>query len=136
MYIPFFCIQVQFAVEFGIPEKISKQFPVFSAVGNGLGRIFIGLILDSVLRKQSKVTCYKMITLLTGSTAFIGSYANNQTQLIAYIWIYSFFDGTMQTSCNPALREIIGFEHLSEATSLVLVACGISSMLGPPLIGT
>eukprot|EP00112_Aurelia_sp_Birch-Aquarium-sp1_P018458 Seg4404.3 transcript_id=Seg4404.3/GoldUCD/mRNA.D3Y31 product="Monocarboxylate transporter 10" protein_id=Seg4404.3/GoldUCD/D3Y31 len=127
--------QVQFAVEFGIPKKISKQFPVFSAVANGLGRIFVGLILDSVLRKQNKVTCYKMIILLTGSTAFIGSFANNQTQLIVYIWVYSFFDGAMQTACYPALREIIGFEHLSEAASLVLVASGASSMLGPPLIG-
>ena len=121
------------AIGKGVSENIAEQFPVFSSISIGLGRIFCGIILD--LKIKNKINFIQFFMLLAGLNCFAGLFASNQTHMIVYIWIFGVFDGIVQAAVTPALRVTTGLDFLSEAYSLVLTADAIALLLGPPFVG-
>ena len=124
---------MRLAVEKGVSKTIAEQFPVFTSISIGLGRVFCGIILD--LKVQNKISFFQCSMLLAGLSCFAGLFSTNQTHLIAFIWTYGFLDGVVQASATPALREILGLDFLSEGYSLVLTADAVALLLGPPFVG-
>ena len=106
---------------------------MFSGVSNALGRLCTGFITDT--KVISGYSYFQLALLLHGLSAIIGSFSTNQGQLIAYVWLYAFFDGSVQASCPTALRTIVDLKFLTEAFSITLAASSISMMLGPPFLG-
>ena len=124
---------MRLAIEKGVSENIAEQFPVFTSISTGLGRIFCGMILD--LKIKNKITFMQFFMLLAGLNCFTGLFASNQAPMIVYIWIFGVFDGIVQAAVTPALRVTTGLDFLSEAYSLVLTADAIALLLGPPFVG-
>ena len=122
------------ALNKGVSENIAKQFPVFTSISVGLGRIFCGIVFD--LKVKNKMVFMQITMLLAGLTCFAGLFTTNQTHLIIYIWVFGALDGIVQAAVTPALRTTVGLNFLSEAYSLILTADAIALLLGPPLVGT
>ena len=120
-------------MELGVPNEVSKQFPVFSTIGNAFGRLSCGFVLDIFV--QNKLRYYQLALLAAGLVSCVSSFLTSQTQLIAYIWLYSFLDGQVQASVPIALRFIVGLDVFPEAYSLIISAIAAPVLLGPPLLG-
>ncbi|XP_065066597.1 monocarboxylate transporter 12-like isoform X2 [Rhopilema esculentum] len=125
--------QVQFAVELGVPRGISKQFPVFSASGNALGRLVCGFVLNVFV--QNKIRFYQVALFTGGLVSVVSSLLTSQAQLIAYIWLYSFLEGTFNTAVPVTIRSLVGLNAAAHAYSLTMTAVALPVMLGPPLLG-
>lgn len=121
------------AIEKGVSEGVAKQFPVFTSIGIGLGRIFTGLMLD--LKVKDKIAYLQFFLLLYGLICFSGLIATQQAHFIVYIWLFGLVDGIVQASIAPSARSVVGLFSLSEAYSLIVSADAIALLLGPPLVG-
>ena len=124
---------MRLAVQKGISQNIAEQFPVFTSISIGIGRIFCGLILDLKIRK--KIAFMQCFMLFAAVNCFLGLLAETQTHFIVFIWVFGALDGMVQAAVTPALRETIGLDLLSEGYSLVLTADAIALLVGPPFVG-
>lgn len=129
----FIYFQVQYAIEFGVSKSTSRTFPVYDSISNAFGRVFAGCMQDFVAKDN--LLYYQTVLLLAGSTAIFGTFISNQTQLIAYMVIYSFLDGNIQASVVPVLRKLVGTQNLTEGFSVTMAIVAVPIMLGPPLVG-
>jgi len=125
--------QVRLAIEKGVSRNMAEQFPVFTSISIGIGRIFCGLVLDVKIKKR--ISFMQCCMVLVGLNCFLGLLAETQTHFIVFIWIFGALDGMVQAAVTPALRETMGLELLSEAYSLVLTADAIALLVGPPFVG-
>ena len=117
----------------GISANICNQFPVFSSVSNGIGRIFCGTVLNFYV--TNKLMYYQGSLFFAGLTALLGLLIRTTPPFIAFVWIYAFLDGNLQAIGVVILRLINGKSTLAEGYSVILMSCGIPIMLGPPITG-
>ena len=129
----YFSLQVQFAIDFGVPEEKAKTLPVFLAIGAIFGRIISGQLMD--LNLIDGILLYQSLMLLGGITALVGSLARTYEQLVCYIIIFQLFDGGQQGLTYKATSMALGGEYANEAFSLILFFASISMMLGPVTVG-
>ena len=124
---------MQYAIEFGVSKTTAHTYPIYDSISNAFGRAFAGFMQDFIIKDQ--MLYQQTMLLLAGLTAILGTFISNQTQLIAYMVIYSFLDGNIQASVIPVLRKIVGTQNLTEGYSITLTAVAVPIMLGPPLVG-
>ena len=118
----------------GLSDTISNQFPVFTSISNAIGRLFSGAVLNFVI--NNKLNYYKCSVLIVGLVAIIGLSIKSSSLLIAFIWVYAFFDGNLQASIQTTLRYTCGNDGLAESFAILLTAVAIPIMLGPPITGS
>ena len=124
---------MQYAIEFGVSKSTAHTFPMYDSISNAFGRAFAGFMQDFITK--DKLLYHQTVLLLAGLTAIVGTFISNQTQLIAYMVIYSFLDGNIQASVVPVLRTIVGTQNLTEGFAVTITAVAVPIMLGPPLVG-
>ena len=124
---------MRLGIEKGVSRSIAEQFPVFTSISIGIGRIFCGLVLD--LKIKNKILFMQFCMMLVGLNCFLGLLAETQAHFIAFVWIFGALDGIVLTTVAPALRATIGCDFLSEGYSLVLTADAIALLVGPPFVG-
>jgi len=125
--------QVQVALHYGVSESTARQFPVFTAISNALGRAFCGVTVD--FKAFRFISFYTLALFLNGAVAIIGSFSSSSTHLIVYIWFFAFTDGVIQVCSASMVRETVGLDAFPEGFAIMLAADSISIMLGPPLLG-
>ena len=114
-------------------QDIARQFPVFTAISNALGRVCCGFIVDAGFFKFKNY--YPMTLILNAMVSLAGFFSSSPTHLIIYIWVYAFTDGIIQICSSTMVRDILGLNTFTEGYAVLLTVDSVSIMLGPPLIG-
>lgn len=117
----------------GLPATICNQFPVFSSISNGIGRIFCGIALNFFV--TNKLMYYQGSLFIVGIVAFLGLLIRTTSPFIAFVWGYAFFDGNLQATMLIILSFISRKSTLAEGFTVILMASSIPMMLGPPITG-
>lgn len=84
---------------------------------------------------QNKLSYYQGSLLVVSIIAILGLGINEKDLLIAFVWIYGFFDGHLQASVPVTVRYLTGIDKVAEGFSILMTAVAIPIMLGPPVIG-
>eukprot|EP00794_Sanderia_malayensis_P006306 gene6306-7027_t len=125
--------QVQFALESGVSESVANQFPFYSAISAGIGRIISGFIFD--IRRLDRVYLYQFVIFTVGTIAVVGSFSTTQSHIVAFIWLFAATDGFLHANDMTMIRIIVGAEKSNEAQSLMLMTSSVPVMIGPPIVG-
>ena len=124
---------MQLAIEYGVKENIARQFPVFWAISNSIGRACCGFIIDS--KTFRLINFYCLVLALNGTIAIVGSFSSSPTHLIVYIWLFALTDGFVQVCITSMVRETLELDTFSEGFAILLSIDAVSIMLGPPFLG-
>ena len=116
---------VQYAIDLGITRENANWLPTFASAGNVIGRLLFGRIFD--YRFVKPLSLYKLLMIITGIIALIGSLSSNFTHLIIFAIMHTIFDGGYKAQMTVICLEITGKSRYMEGWTMLL--CGQSVML-------
>lgn len=104
-------------------------------VGSILSRILVGFAaLDENIGPR---ILYTGIMGLAGTaTCFLSFYTSTVPEKVVYTFIYGLYTGGIYTLFNSILVDLLGVEKLASSFGVTLLACGIGTLVGPPIAGS
>ncbi|XP_057289501.1 monocarboxylate transporter 12-like [Hydractinia symbiolongicarpus] len=124
---------VQHAIESGTDRNDANWLPVYLSLGNVIGRLCLGKIFD--IQCINKMIFYKILMIMSGLTAVVGSFSVEFYQLILFAICYTIFDGAHKAQQSIILLNIAGKKLLLEGWTLLMSLGAITFVLGPVLVG-
>uniref|UniRef100_A0A914LXD9 Major facilitator superfamily (MFS) profile domain-containing protein n=1 Tax=Meloidogyne incognita TaxID=6306 RepID=A0A914LXD9_MELIC len=131
-YVPFVFL-IELAVSEGI--SLSEATLLLSLIGisNTFGRVFFGWMADRRWVSALTITNWSLIScgLLTAFCPLFPNYL----MLITYSCLFGFIVSAYVCLTSILLSDLLGVERLTNSFGILVVARGISSLLGTPLAG-
>lgn len=131
-YVPFVFL-IELAVSEGI--SLSEATLLLSLIGiaNTFGRVFFGWMADRRWVSALTITNWSLIScgLLTAFCPLFPTYL----MLITYSCLFGFIVSAYVCLTSILLSDLLGVERLTNSFGILVVARGISSLLGTPLAG-
>lgn len=121
------------AIGWNISEDQAPFLLSVIGIANTIGRLFLGWISDR--GNVNRLYLYNSCLIICGISMAVSSFMNDYTSQVIYCAIFGITSGAYVGLTSVVLVDLLGLDKLTNAFGLLLLFQGISSVIGPPLIG-
>ncbi|XP_076335264.1 uncharacterized protein LOC143238692 isoform X2 [Tachypleus tridentatus] len=132
-YIPFVFISDSSVVK-GVSREKSAFLLSIIGIMNTLGRFFFGWLADRT--KISSLLVNNICLILAGISVFIMPFCVSYITIVASCICFGLFISAYISLTSIIIVDILGLDLLSNAFGLLCLFRGLSTILGPPLVGS
>ncbi|XP_031628936.1 monocarboxylate transporter 13-like [Contarinia nasturtii] len=131
-YIPYFYLPDR-SKELGISEKDAGGILATIGIFNTIGRVVLGWISDRSY--QHRIFVYKVCLFTCGVATASSVFCLDLESLTIYAAVFGFTIGAYVGLTSVILVDLMGLQKLTDAFGMLLLFQGISSLIGPPIVG-